>query len=163
MNFFFQIFPPITLNMPSGSSLNTFVKAALCLALYFTYPIMMYPVHGIIESWWKRVSQPRSCPNVSYRVALVILTAIVAYLVPDFGKFLSLVGSSICVILGFIFPCYFHLHVFWNTLPWFQKGFDVFLMLAGAMFGILGTIDSFRNLFLEEGGDGAEGGEGLVR
>jgi proton-coupled amino acid transporter len=70
----------------------------------------------------------------------------VAYSVPNFGSFLSLVGSSICTILGFILPCYFHLAVLRKELPYWQVGLDCLLMIGGVLFGMLGTYQSFVNL-----------------
>ena len=134
---------PITLNLV-GKGWAMFVKAALCLALYLTYPIMMFPVHGVVENLISTLR--KTCPRITYRILLVVLTAVVAFTIPDFGKFLSLVGSSICVILGFIFPCYFHLKVFGKTLPLWQICLDSTLMVGGTIFGMMGTYDSFCNL-----------------
>lgn len=106
---------PITLNLV-GQGWATFVKGALCLALYLTYPIMMFPIWHITEDLFSQLHD-NAFLNTSFRCILVILTAIVAYSVPNFGSFLSLVGSSICTILGFILPCYFHLAVMRNEMP----------------------------------------------
>jgi proton-coupled amino acid transporter len=70
----------------------------------------------------------------------------VAWLVPDFGAFLSLVGSSICTVLGFILPCWFHWKVMGNELPNWQVGLDLFLMVGGGVFGVLGTYQSITSL-----------------
>jgi solute carrier family 36 (proton-coupled amino acid transporter) len=140
-----QTSAPITLNLV-GDGWATFVKLALCFALYFTYPIMMFPVHGVMEGLWSALGQQARVP---FRVMLVVLTALIAYAIPDFGKFLSLVGSSICTVLGFIFPCSFHLAVFGRKgLEWWEIVLDVLLMVVGFMFGALGTYDSFCNIFL---------------
>ena len=141
---------PITLNL-SGSYSATFVKGALCLALYLTYPVMMFPVWSILEEAWP-AARDEWRTRVTLRCLLVIGTALVALAVPDFGKFLSLVGSSICTILGFIFPCYFH----WTTVPdlnWWQVGLDIGLMAGGAIFGVLGTLQSIQKLLAGEGGE----------
>jgi proton-coupled amino acid transporter len=136
-----QTTAPITLNL-IGGGWATFVKCALCLALYLTYPVMMFPIWTISEDWLPdgKVAQ------ALFRCILVILTAIVAFSVPDFGKFLSLVGSSICTILGFILPCYFHLAVMRKELKYWQIGIDGFLIFGGLAFGLLGTYNSFLNL-----------------
>jgi len=127
---------PITLNMASHWS-ATFVKCALCLGLYLTYPIMMFPIWNIIES-----------PTISnrkrfvLRTVVVCVSAIIAYSVPNFGHFLSLVGSSICTLLGFVFPSYFHLYVLGKELPLYQVCIDVFLLVGGFLFGCVGTYQS---------------------
>jgi proton-coupled amino acid transporter len=84
------------------------------------------------------------------RATIVVISASVAYGVPNFGKFLSLVGSSICTLLGFVFPMYFHLHVLGKELPLWQKILDVSLMVGGFIFGIMGTWQSLIAMFTGE-------------
>jgi len=136
---------PVTLNLEGG--LANFVKLSLCLALYLTYPVMMFPVNEVIEDMFLRDA---SKPSRLFRLSVVFFTALVAYAIPDFGEFLSLVGASICTLLGFIIPCYFHLQVFdWKELPYWQIALDSFLIVFGLIFGYLGTWDSFKNIFLD--------------
>jgi proton-coupled amino acid transporter len=127
---------PITLNMASHWS-ATFVKCALCLGLYLTYPIMMFPIWTIIEK--PTISNQK---RFLLRSTIVCISAIIAYAVPNFGQFLSLVGSSICTLLGFVFPSYFHLYVVGKDLPLYQKIIDSFLLVGGLSFGCLGTFQS---------------------
>jgi len=140
---------PITLNL-TGSSWATFVKLALCLALYLTYPLMMFPVHGVLERHCGELAEHAGF-RVTFRIFLVVMTAIIAYGIPDFGKFLALAGSSILTILGFIFPCYFHLIVYdMKNLKWWEILLDILLIAFGIVFGALGTYDSFCNLFIHQ-------------
>jgi proton-coupled amino acid transporter len=143
---------PITLNLQGEWA--SFVKLALCLALYLTYPIMMFPVSDVLETSLGIAStskphQPHawSVSSVVLRASVVACTTLVAYAVPDFGKFLGLVGSSICTILGFILPCYFHLRLFKAKLGWLEWFMDVGLIAFGVVFGIMGTIESVQKLF----------------
>ena len=131
---------PITLNLASHWS-AAFVKLALCLGLYLTYPIMMFPIWNICEGWNPRFSE-HAPTRVTFRGGLVVISAAVAYSVPNFGKFLSLVGSSICTLLGFVLPCYFHLNVMGKELPWWQIFLDAVLLVGGSLFGIVGTYQS---------------------
>ena len=89
----------------------------------------------------------------SMRCGLVVCTAMVAYSVPDFGKFLSLVGSSICTILGFILPTYFHVATMKSELAFWQICLDAILLVGGVSFGILGTIQSIQKLANGEAGE----------
>ena len=73
---------PITLNLGGGWS--TLVKLALCVSLYLTFPIMMFPVNEVIEEFVLRVGSPR--PNRPFRVFVVFISALVAFAIPDFGK-----------------------------------------------------------------------------
>jgi len=133
---------PITLNLV-GSWAN-FVKCALCIALYLTYPIMMFPVSHVMEDMCLNDEQK---PSILFRTCVVILTAFVAYAIPDFGKFLGLVGSSICVILGFILPCVIHLLLFdFQELSYWEVLIDISLISFGLIFGALGTYSSLMDL-----------------
>lgn len=142
---------PITLNL-SGSWTATFVKTALCLALYLTYPVMMFPVWTILEESIPRVREDAKA-QVILRSALVVCTAIVAYSVPDFGKFLSLVGSSICTILGFVLPPFFHWSTMKADLKFWQLALDSILIVGGVVFGVLGTLQSIQKLAAGEDGE----------
>ena len=84
--------------------------------------------------------------RVLSRATVVIISALIAYLFPQFGKFLSLVGSSICTLLGFILPCYFHIIVLGSALPRWQYLLDVILLISGILFGVFGTYQSILAL-----------------
>ena len=140
---------PITLNLPGGVW-AAFVKLALCLALYLTYPIMMFPVHQVMEDMVMKGAGGR-LSNIFFRAFVVLFSAFIAYSIPDFGKFLSLVGASICTILGFILPSYYHLKVFERSeLTILEYFMDLFLILFGVIFGVFGTYQSFRDLLSNE-------------
>jgi proton-coupled amino acid transporter len=133
---------PVTLNLEG--SVATIVKLALCLGLYLTFPVMMFPVNEVMEDL---ILGEGSRGNKAFRASVVMLSAIIAWLIPDFGKFLSLVGASICTILGFILPCYFHLNAFEKTeLKWWELLLERFLVLFGIAFGIIGTYQSVIDL-----------------
>ena len=133
---------PITLNLDGGVA--TIVKLALCLGLYLTFPIMLFPVNEVLEDL---ILGEGSRGNKTFRACVVVISAVIAWLIPDFGQFLSLVGASICTILGLILPCYFHLQAFERSeLKWWELMLDWFLIGFGIAFGILGTYQSFVSL-----------------
>ena len=98
---------PITLNL--DGNVSTIVKLALCLGLYLTYPIMMFPgksleqltflfeicfvylisicfmsmiVNEVIEDI---VLGEGSRQNKGFRVCVVLFSALIAWSIPDFG------------------------------------------------------------------------------
>lgn len=141
---------PITLNL-LGKFWATFVKMALSVALYLTFPIMMFPVNEAIEgclSVKNNDSPPK--PARFFRVLLVILSTTIAYSIPNFGEFLNLVGSSICMLLAFILPCSFHILVMRGEgLQKWELVVDVTLIVLGVVFGVLGTYDSVKSIFFD--------------
>eukprot|EP00804_Cyclotella_cryptica_P017835 CCRYP_001244-RA/>CCRYP_001244-RA protein AED:0.00 eAED:0.00 QI:301/1/1/1/0.5/0.33/3/1338/486 len=149
---------PISLNLKGESAM--FVQMALCLALYLTYPMMMFPVNDVLEDLLFRDSMKpptKYWPSRSFRCGVVLTTATIAYTLPNFGKFLELVGASICTLLGFILPCFFHIKVFGKSqLKVWQLLLDVSIIAIGIFFGAVGTFDAVMKL-MEIDGDDAGG------
>lgn len=82
---------------------------------------------------------------------MVLTTATIAYTLPNFGKFLELVGASICTLLGFILPCYFHLKVFGKSeLSIWQYMLNIAIIGIGIFFGVVGTWDAILKLMEKE-------------
>ncbi|CAJ1955199.1 unnamed protein product [Cylindrotheca closterium] len=143
---------PITLNMASNWS-TMFVKLALCLGLYLTFPIMMFPIWNIFEGWNEKIFRDSTLGRVCSRSSVVLMAATIAYSFPHFGKFLGLVGSSICTMLAFIFPCYFHLEVLGSELSWLQYSLDVTILIGAVLFALKGTYESVIGMMNGEGGE----------
>ncbi|CAN6314706.1 unnamed protein product [Urochloa humidicola] len=111
----------VTLNLPNTWS-TAVVKVAMCVALALTFPIMMHPIHEIVEArllgWLRRKQRggggggvvERAAVQAS-RVAVVAALCAVACFVPAFGSFASLVGSTVCALLSFVLPALFHIRV----------------------------------------------------
>lgn len=129
----------ITLNL--GHTWQTkVVKLGLCFGLFFTFPVMMCPVHEVME---RRLRDGR--PSVLLRTATVLVIAGTAVGVPHFGDFLSLMGSSVCSILSFILPALFHLQVHSGNLKWWEMGVNYAFILFGLCFGVWGTWSALEN------------------
>ena len=104
----------ITDNLPQ-SLVTEGLRVGMAIGLFFTYPMMMFPVSQI----WDDIllGSDLSGPTTPYkqyliRVLLGVITGFVARAVPDFGLFISLVGSSCCALLAFVMPAAIHLEVF---------------------------------------------------
>jgi len=143
-----QTLSPISLNLRGESA--AFVQMALCLAIYLTYPIMMFPVSDVLENLFlsdSKLPPRRYCPSRTFRICIVLMTATIAYTIPNFGKFLELVGASICTLLGFILPCIFHMKVFPRSeLKTWEYILDILLIVLGTIFGLIGTFDAILKL-----------------
>ncbi|KAM1261445.1 hypothetical protein ACFX14_026683 [Malus domestica] len=130
----------ITTNFGQGV-VSTLVQLGLCINLFFTLPLMMNPVFEVVER--------RFCGS-TYSLWLRWLTvfgvSLVALLVPNFADFLSLVGSSVCVALGFVLPALFHLMVFRDELSWFGSVLDGCIVVLGVVIGVSGTWSSVAEI-----------------
>jgi proton-coupled amino acid transporter len=131
----------ITTNLGAGW-LSVTVQLGLCINLFFTMPVMMNPVYEVAErllygkryAWW-------------LRWILVVFVGLMAMLVPNFADFLSLVGSSVCVLLGFVLPAAFHLKVLGPEIGWPGLVSDVAIIGVGLALSLSGTWTSLAQMF----------------
>lgn len=126
----------ITTNLGQGL-ISTLVQLGLCVNLFFTMPLMMNPVYEVVE---RRFCGSRYC--LWLRWAVVFGLSLVALLVPNFTDFLSLVGSSVCVVLGFVLPALFHLLVFKEDMSWSGILVDGIIVILGGIIAASGTWSS---------------------
>jgi proton-coupled amino acid transporter len=103
--------PIITLNLPPGLFPHL-VKACLCFSLFFTYPVMMFPVVQLLED--KFISDPQHHFHQGniLRGVLVGVTGLIVIAIPNFSVLMALVGSTCCTLLAFILPAILHLLLF---------------------------------------------------
>lgn len=106
----------VTLNLPSnGINGGTIaVQVAYCVALIFTYPLMMYPALMILEGYFipNRRGTAKGALRIRknlFRCALVCVTAVISMLAMDeLDNFVAFIGSFCSTPLAFIYPCLFH-------------------------------------------------------
>ncbi|KAL2905952.1 Amino acid transporter AVT3C [Bienertia sinuspersici] len=131
----------ITTNIGSGF-LSTVVQLGLCINLFFSCPLMMNPVFEVLE---RRLTQ--GSYSLMVRWLMVLVVALVALLVPNFADFLSLVGSSVCIALGFVFPSLFHFLVFKDEASLGKLVLDGVIVIIGIILGVSGTWSSLTEIF----------------
>ncbi|KAF8075581.1 hypothetical protein N665_1079s0006 [Sinapis alba] len=143
----------ITLNLPKNWSAIA-VQIGLCVGLTFTFPIMVHPLNEIIEQKLKRVDwlQKHQYSNetgsvskyviFTTRTLLVVGLAAIASLVPGFGTFASLVGSTLCALISFVLPASYHLTLLGPSLSIWNKSVDVFIVICGLLFAVYGTYNT---------------------
>ncbi|KAK3023423.1 hypothetical protein RJ639_042811 [Escallonia herrerae] len=131
----------ITTNLGQGL-LSKFVQLGLSVNLFFTFPLMMNPVYEVVE---RRFWGGRYCLWLRWVVVLVV--SLVALLVPNFADFLSLVGSSVCVVLGFVLPALFHLLVHKEEMGWGWLALDGAVIVLGVVLAVFGTCSSLLEIF----------------
>ncbi|KAJ0041271.1 hypothetical protein Pint_28726 [Pistacia integerrima] len=131
----------ITTNLGPGV-VSALVQLGLCINLFFTFPLMMNPVYEVFE---RRFCDYRYCMWLRWLIVLAV--SLVALLVPNFADFLSLVGSSVCCVLGFVLPALFHWLVFKEELGWSGIAWDGCIVAFGVIIGITGTYSSLMEIF----------------
>ncbi|CEG48099.1 amino acid auxin permease family [Plasmopara halstedii] len=144
----------ITLNVEGSGGLVTLVKMFLCLGLFFTYPVMLFPVFEVLQPLLLggnkfEDAQSMHKKSIILRAGIVLITAVIAAAIPDFGRFISFIGSTCCSLLAFILPAFFHLRLFRDEprtyWTWLHRFFLCAVMLLGFIMlgvGVAEFIDS---------------------
>ncbi|XP_046372025.2 amino acid transporter AVT3B-like isoform X1 [Haliotis rufescens] len=142
----------ITLNLPKGQSIDfsMIVKSFLCIALYCTYPVMMFPVMKILERYTITDADKNYLKGNILRACMVLCTGVVVLMIPNFANLMALVGASCCTLLAFILPGIFHLRIFSQSLSLSQKVTDWSLIAIGVIGTLIGTIDAINRLYSNE-------------
>ncbi|KAI9153169.1 hypothetical protein LWI28_007086 [Acer negundo] len=147
----------VTLNLPHNWW-SIAVQMGLCLGIVFTFPIMVHPIHEIVEGKLKKTKlfQKLTCNAydnnstttlekfVTYiiRAVLIVGLATLASCVPGFSEFVSLVGSTVCALVSFVLPATFHLKLLGSSLNFRQKALDFCILFFGLIFAAYGTYNS---------------------
>ncbi|CAD6207301.1 unnamed protein product [Miscanthus lutarioriparius] len=131
----------------------TAVYVVLCIALALTFPVMMHPIHEIVEArllapggWLRKRchvggAMERAALHAS-RVAVLVALSAISCFVPAFGSFASFVGSTVCALLSFVLPALFHLRVVGHAAGAAQRAVDWAILLFGLAFAAHGLYDA---------------------
>lgn len=122
------------------------MQVVLCIALALTFPVMMHPIHEIVEArllapggWLrKRGGAVERAALHASRVAVLVALSAIACFVPAFGSFASFVGSTVCALLSFVLPALFHLRVVGHAAGAAQRAADWAILLFGLAFAAHG-------------------------
>merc|ERR1719402_2168741 len=135
----------ITLNLPTNGGFNfaILVKICLCFSLFFTYPIMLFPVTSILEKKLEVVQGSKAAKLM--RLVIVLLTGLIVLKVPNFGQLMALVGASCCTLLAFIMPALCHLVLFRKEADKSSKTLDYTLVVLGVTGAVIGTWEAAFN------------------
>ncbi|KAF4731050.1 hypothetical protein FOZ62_008822 [Perkinsus olseni] len=151
----------ITFNLPVHK-LTSFLRLFYCLGIFFTYPIMMFPVFQLIEHKWQRFFAAQEeggrRHQMVFRACLVVVTGLIALMgmnVPNFGLYLSLIGSVCCTLLAFILPALFHLNRPGKRMEDDKKRIradrlDKIIIAFGVVAGLVSFSFTLKGFFTEE-------------
>lgn len=156
----------ITLNLPK-EPLYDVVRGIFTLSLFLTYPLQFYVPNEIIWNWAKskiplspsdKIS-PKENVRYEYvcRTILVMITFLLAYMVPKLNLMMDLVGSISGTTLSVILPPVIHIAAFWEDTSGGSKVLmvvlDVFLVFIGVVASASGSYFSFISILQSFGTD----------
>lgn len=111
------------------------VKLCLCFSLFFSYPLMLFPLSGMLEERFPK----STLTSILIRFGLVLSTAIIIVLFPSFADLLEIIGSVCCSMVAFVMPALCHLKFFSFELNEKQKMLNLSLILVGGTAMTLGV------------------------
>ena len=107
------------------------VKILFSLNLLFSYPLVLYPAHIVIENIlyenWPKSRKRQISKNISRTVLVGITVVLTLAIGKKLDKFLSIVGSLTCTPIAFTFPALFHLKACAETPK--QKAIDMTIIV----------------------------------
>ena len=123
--------PLITDQLPEGW-VTYIILFLFSLNLIFSYPLVLYPAHIIIENiiyTGMPKSRKRQMLKNNSRSLLVFFTCCLTIMLGDkLDKFLSILGALTCTPIAFTFPALFHLKAVAETTV--QKVTDILLIVV---------------------------------
>lgn len=81
----------------------------------------------------------RGILKITVRITCTIVFVILAILVPDFDRIMSLLGAVACFTICIILPCGFHLKLFGKELKRWQRAVDWGLIVVSGIMALVST------------------------
>ncbi|XP_046996837.1 proton-coupled amino acid transporter-like protein CG1139 isoform X2 [Schistocerca americana] len=140
----------VTLNLPQDEILSQCIKVVIALGILFTFALQMYPALHIMWSGVVSRFGPFRRPvlvELALRTMVVILTFVLAEVVPNLGAFISLIGAVSSCALALLFPALIDVVYRWeHGISWFDIIKNTFIFLVGLAAFATGTYASLMSL-----------------
>ena len=137
--------------MPAGNPIIILVKFLFCINLACSYPLCIYPVNQIFESYAFRNFKEKTplkkwLKNISRCFFVVSAVYLAVTLASKLDKFLSLLGALLCTPLAFTMPTLCHYKLLAHTRR--EKLIDmgiVFISFVILVFCTIQGIDTWNS------------------
>ena len=138
--------------------MKTIVNLILVVKALLSYPLPYYAACDLLEKEFFLGKPETRFPTIwsldgelkvwglVFRVGVVVLTILFAVVIPHFTLLMGFIGSFTGCFLSFIWPCIFHLALRRHTMSIMVMAYDIFIILLGVIFGLLGMYYSARAL-----------------
>lgn len=144
----------VTVNLPNDELLAQVAKGLIAAGIFITHAIACYVAIDIIWREYLSKTMKENWNTLLWeyilRTFIVFVTFILAVLIPDLEKFISLVGALSLSTLGLLFPALLQTTARWNTTTGFAKAFMIFknslIGIVGLAGFIIGTTISIKNI-----------------
>jgi len=96
-------------------------------------------VMGVVPGTHGLSGLTRGLLRLLVRTACCAAFVVVASLIPDFDRLMSLIGAVACFAICLILPCAFHLRLFWKELTPWRKAGDWALIVVSTVLALVAT------------------------
>ncbi|XP_055342176.1 vesicular inhibitory amino acid transporter-like [Paramacrobiotus metropolitanus] len=147
----------ITNNLPT-QGFKAIVNLCLVIKALLSYPLPFYAACDTLEHCLFRGKPDTpfpSCRNpdgsykkwgIGFKMGIVFTTLIMAIAIPHFTTLMGFIGNFTGTMLSFIWPCYFHMRLKWETLEWYIISLNAFIICLGLICGCVGMYYSAYEL-----------------
>lgn len=122
--------PLITDKLPEGG-VGWSIQILFALNLIFSFPLVLYPAHIIIENYlysgWPKTKKRQWSKNLTRMLLVGFVVILTVLLKQKLDKFLSILGALTCTPIAFTFPAIFHYKACAETTC--QKAIDLTLVV----------------------------------
>jgi len=97
---------------PKSYWLGWTIKILFSLNLIFTFPLVLYPAHRVIENYifagWAKSKKRQWFKNLSRTILVGIVTGFTVLMGHTIDSFIPVLGALTCTPIAFMFPAIFH-------------------------------------------------------
>ena len=148
----------VTNNLPN-QTLKVIVNLCLVVKALLSYPLPYYATAEQLETTFFK-GQPETIGPPCYkdgngplkiwalilRLGLVVVTVILAIIIPHFNILMGLIGSFTGNMLSLVWPCYFHLKIKGYRMPLHRRISNILIITIGLICSVLGIYYSSHAL-----------------
>eukprot|EP00347_Sterkiella_histriomuscorum_P009027 403342809 len=143
----------VVFNLPENA-IGITIKLMYMLTIIGSYLLFILPGCQLVENyqWYKEINRINSTFKfMLFRVLQVCVTLVVSILIPNITIMLSLIGNLCGTIISVILPVLFYNKAFEKSEKKKNiKKFNIVYLLFGTTFGVIGLIDTLKQIFFSD-------------
>lgn len=156
-------------NLGKDSIIADIVRVGISLEVLASFPLVISAGFQSLETAFPNAMRPlRGFPKLAadaphplfsrnifyyiFRGGVIVILALLASTIKQFGELVSLIGSLTIMATGFIFPQLFYLKLFVNELKWYEKAWQITIIVFGVGMTVLGTEQALMGMIHPKAG-----------
>ena len=134
------------------------VNVVLVVKALLSYPLPYYAACDLMEKEMFQGKPETQFPSIwaldgelkiwglGFRVGVIVITILFAVFIPHFSILMGFIGNFTGCLLSFVWPCVFHLYLRRHVMTWYTMCWDIFIILLGLLFALVGMYYSAKAL-----------------